>query len=78
MEVLGNTTDPALHMKIDYCGVWGYRPKCTEVIELLEKDLQKKFQFHLEAGTVKSGKFEISVYKNGDLSDEPTVVHSKM
>ena len=77
MEVLGNKTDPAVHMKIQYWGGWGYRSKCTQVIDMIENEVPNKFQYHLQKDTTITGNFEVSIYKAADLSDQPTEVFSK-
>ena len=77
MEVLGNTADPAVHMRIQYCGGWGYRPKCIQVIEMIEADTPNKFQYHLMKDEGRTGNFECLVSKTADFSGETTDIFSK-
>ena len=73
-EVYGNG---AHHMKIQYCGGWGYRPRAQKVIDTLENDMANTFTYHLFGDKGKTGNFEVTIFHNADLSGEGHVAWSK-
>ena len=74
MEILGNATDPKVFVQIQYCGGWGYRPKCVKMIEMMANDTIQ-YQLLRDPGT--TGNFEVTVFKTEDHSDEGKVVYQK-
>ena len=74
MEVLGNATDAKVFVKIQYCGGWGYRPRCVKFIEEMGNDA---LQYKLLRDPGRTGNFEVTVYKTEDLSDEGVVIYQK-
>ena len=76
MEMLGKA-DASVFMKIQYCGGWGYRPRCVALIEKLDGAMPNTFQYQLSRDAGRTGNFEIWVHKTEDLSDEGKFVYSK-
>ena len=37
-EIVGNTINPKMHLKIQYCGGWNYRPYVDKLKDELDKD----------------------------------------
>ena len=73
-EVVGSGS---AHMRIQYCGGWGYRPKCTQVIEALDAQKPNTYTYHLVRDAGRTGNFECSVYDNAELSGDAKDVYSK-
>ena len=73
MEVIGTGNR---HVKVQYCGGWGYRPQVTKSWERLGESNQH-FTWHLLKDQGATGNFEVTEYENADLSGEGTLVYSK-
>ena len=75
-EIVGSS-DAQFFIKIQYCGGWGYRPKCTSVIETLDSAQPNMFQYHLVRDAGKTGNFEVSIFHTADLSGHSHMIYSK-
>ena len=75
-EVLGSSDAP-YHMKVQYWGGWGYRPRVNMLMSKLDAELPDHFQFHLAEDTGITGNFELFVYDNAGLNGAGTPVYSK-
>ncbi len=57
-------------MKIEYCGGWGYRKYAVGAIAEIEKVLPGQFIYHLYMDQARSGRLEVTIYKNGGSEGE--------
>ena len=76
-QVVGNTTNPKAHMRIQLWGCWDYIPACNQVIELLEVAFKNVLQYHIMVDNRTSGNFEVVMFPTAELSGEGTAVYSK-
>ena len=75
-EVIGNTTDPATTLHIQYCGGWGYRPRVT-ALEGALKDATICYKLQKDPGT--TGNFEVNAFKGNSEcpAGEGAMIYSK-
>jgi len=68
-----------MHLKIQYCGGWNYRPYVDRLRAELDKDewFSTAIQYHLFKDDGMTGNFEVNAYTKYDLSDEPKLIFSK-
>ena len=76
-EILGNKTDPKKYMKIQYCGGWGYRPRCDPVMEALNAKFPNQLQYILVGDPGLTGNFEVTLHDDAACSGEGEMIHSK-
>ena len=59
----GNYDRPHV-IKMEYCGSWGYKPKCVKAIEKITEKFGDIFTFMLYMDEGTSGRLEITAYFN--------------
>ena len=73
MEVLGTGNR---HMRVQYCGGWGYRPQVVKAWDRLGENNQH-FTWHLLKDQGTTGNFEVLEFDNAECSGDGTAIFSK-
>ena len=63
-------------MKVEYCGVWNYRPKVVEAIEKM-KEAGIEFNMFLIPDEGRTGRMEFTIYNSAEPEGEGVVAFSK-
>ena len=72
-KIIGNG---ARHIRVQYCGGWGYRLKFFQAKGKLGQEAEQ-FTFHLIQDAEKTGNFEWHEFENSELEGEGRLVFSK-
>ena len=64
-EIVGNIINPKVHLKIQYCGGWNYKPYADRLKAELDKDewFSTAIQYHLFKDEGVTGNFEVHAFK---------------